>query len=238
MRGEEVEDTQQKKAKKKVISADDLDDDFVPDGEDQSALAYNLDENYENGEEAYGNEQDNQDDDAIPEYDETYQVVDNDFDDDEDNDEQNGEPVPHTEEVDDDVPSVASVSDGNASKEDIPFTFEAPSSYSQFAQWVTNRSWKDRALIIHRIRTCNHVSLKPENKAKMQTFYSILVEHIFHITKTTPFNIREVDILCKPLFELSQQLPDNAGTVMTERLEKMHSILTQRLQPGNIQTFF
>jgi hypothetical protein len=57
----------------------------------------------------------------------------------------------------------------------IPFTFECPSNYNQFYQIIKNRNKEEITIIINRIRTCNHPSLKPGNKDKLQVFYFILL---------------------------------------------------------------
>lgn len=51
---------------------------------------------------------------------------------------------------------------------ELPFTFDVPESHSKLMKWFNHRTLKDKALILHRIKACNHISLNGENKEKMQ----------------------------------------------------------------------
>lgn len=57
---------------------------------------------------------------------------------------------------------------------EIPFTFGVPEDYSQFLSWIKNRSLKDKALIIHRIKTCNNIKLSSSNREKIQVNLKLL----------------------------------------------------------------
>lgn len=40
---------------------------------------------------------------------------------------------------------------------EIPYTFNVPSSYEEFLKWIEGKTYKELEIIIYRIRTCNHI---------------------------------------------------------------------------------
>lgn len=54
------------------------------------------------------------------------------------------------------------------SDDEIPFTFDVPKDLKEFAKWTNNRTPQQVSTIIQRIRTCNHPSLNPANKQKLE----------------------------------------------------------------------
>lgn len=82
----------------------------------------------------------------------------------------------------------------------------------------------DHDTIIQRIRAYNHLSLAPENRGKMEKFYTILVEHVRGICKIERQHIengtstgtiqpvlQQFNVVLKHLYDLSEQLTGIAG---------------------------
>ncbi len=84
--------------------------------------------------------------------------------DEEESDEEEAESAVHDGE--EEKQPMDNVLNGNA--ESLPYTFQVPGSYSELAQLFGTRPLKEKLLIIHRIRVCNHASLASQNKAKME----------------------------------------------------------------------
>ena len=63
----------------------------------------------------------------------------------------------------------------------------------------------------------------------MQLFYSILIDHFLLISKQKHFSMDELNILCKPIFELTQQLSDFAFTLIKEKLKSIQQQLIDNL---------
>lgn len=62
------------------------------------------------------------------------------------------------------LPEVTSL----GTEEEIPFTISMPSTYKVFLDIIDKQSVERQAVIIKRIRACNHVSLSEKNKEKMK----------------------------------------------------------------------
>lgn len=63
-----------------------------------------------------------------------------------------------------DLPEVTSL----GTEEEIPFTLSMPSTYNFFLDIIDKQSVERQAVIIKRLRACNHVSLSEKNKEKMR----------------------------------------------------------------------
>ncbi|XP_031569583.1 nucleolar protein 14-like [Actinia tenebrosa] len=116
----------------------------------------------------------------------------------------------------------ASKPKSSISKE-LPFTFRAPQTYKEFKDLISPWPESRHLTIIQRIKACNHPKINPENKAKMETFFTILIGYVAELVEQDPPALGTVDKLTKSLFEISQFSPINACTCMQNTLKSLHS---------------
>ncbi|PIA43330.1 hypothetical protein AQUCO_01900002v1 [Aquilegia coerulea] len=99
----------------------------------------------------------------------------------------------------------------------LPYVIEAPNSLAEFRSLVDDRSDSEVAEVIYRIRTCNPITIEV-NRKKMQVFYGILVQYFAVETNNNPLDLKRLNILVKPLMEMSAQIPFFAAVCARQRL--------------------
>ncbi|KAI3856548.1 hypothetical protein MKX03_028390 [Papaver bracteatum] len=100
----------------------------------------------------------------------------------------------------------------------LPFVIEAPKTFSELSKFLENRSDADIIEAINRIRACNGVRLAAENREKMQIFYANLLMYFAILTTKKPLNFNLLNLLVKPLVEMSMDIPFYAAVCARERL--------------------
>ena len=94
----------------------------------------------------------------------------------------------------------------------VPYTFPAPTTYKEFRTLLNSYLPSQHSVIIHRIKTCNHISLAPENRQKMEKFFAILLTHFrrlasdFDKLPSTECSDAKVDELIQSMDEVARHI--------------------------------
>ncbi|XP_001640799.2 nucleolar protein 14 [Nematostella vectensis] len=128
-----------------------------------------------------------------------------------------------------DLMSSVKKSSSVAAKKELPFTFNAPKNYSEFTSMISKWKRDDVLTIIERIKACNHPKILPENKIKMEIFFSILLEFMKDLLTECPPDIKTVNKLTRHLFDIAQHSPVNTSRVVQGFLRKAQSQFTEQL---------
>ncbi|EFA74997.1 U3 snoRNP protein [Heterostelium album PN500] len=256
MRGEIVEEDdesakkmtryekRQKKLKKDKTNlpsrptADDLnDDDFALDDPlgNKDAPWYDFKENGEGEEDGEDEDEDEESEDGDQDDDEELDGEDDD--EDEEGVEEEEDDDDEESEDEDDIEAsrieaeIRKINSQKKASEEIPFTFDVPKSIDELNQWLAGRTQEEKNLIYTRIRVCNHVSLKPQNKEKMKVYLPVLWRRFELIAANNNNNNNaekdsssldwlELDLLAKYIFEVGKDVPD---ILAATALAMMHS---------------
>ncbi|KAL2609472.1 hypothetical protein R1flu_028045 [Riccia fluitans] len=242
------ENSREKKKKKREISGDDLGENFILDDEENEGrgwvdevLARKDDEEAESDEEGGSNEDEDEDD----EEDEDVE------DDDEDLDEEGSEEETREEllekvrlaiekkKMEERQEKTAKKAPENREAQDaLPFVISAPQTLPELRALVDYRTDDELVVAIQRIRTCNAISLAAENRRKMQIFYNVLLQYFGSLASEKPFRLSRLNLLTKPLIELSMETPYFAATCARERLVHMHTQITNRLKTSDGNSYW
>ncbi|CAN6470713.1 unnamed protein product [Victoria cruziana] len=115
----------------------------------------------------------------------------------------------------------------------LPYIIEAPADLKQLCSLLDGRSDSETVDAISRIRKCNAISLAADNRRKMQVFYGVLLQYFAVLANQKPVNFKKIDLLVKPLVEMSSETPYFAAICARERLIHMRSQLCNDLRdPG------
>ncbi|KAJ0094969.1 hypothetical protein Patl1_16643 [Pistacia atlantica] len=101
---------------------------------------------------------------------------------------------------------------------DIPYIIEAPKSLDEFCALLDNCSNADKILVINRIRASNAIKLAAENRKKMQVFYGVLLQYFAVLPNKKPLNFELLNLLVKPLMEMSVEIPYFAAICARQRI--------------------
>ncbi|EOA33605.1 hypothetical protein CARUB_v10019758mg [Capsella rubella] len=108
----------------------------------------------------------------------------------------------------------------SSTQRDIPFMIDAPKNYEELVALVEDCSNADVILIVNRIRVAHSIKIKAENRKKMQVFYGILLQYFAVLTSKQPLNYDLLNMLVKPLIEMSMEIPYFAAICARQRLLK------------------
>ncbi|XP_047310640.1 nucleolar protein 14 [Impatiens glandulifera] len=102
--------------------------------------------------------------------------------------------------------------------EELPFVIEAPSSFQELAELFDTLTDDQIVEAISRIRKTNAISLAAENRKKIQVFYGVLLQYFAVLANKKPLNLNLINLLVKPLIEMSMQIPYFAAICARQRL--------------------
>ncbi|KAL0731371.1 hypothetical protein Bca4012_027465 [Brassica carinata] len=146
---------------------------------------------------------------------------------DDDEDEEEAEPIVHKKSKKDSAaPSKGTVKQTTNMKKlsttqhDIPYVIHAPQSFEELIALVEDRSNADVITIVNRIRTTDSIKLAADNRKKMQVFYGVLLQYFAVLANKKPLNIELLNMLVKPLIEMSGEIPYFAAICARQRLLK------------------
>lgn len=129
-------------------------------------------------------------------------------------------------------------------QEELPYTIPAPSNFEELSALLENRSDDQIIEAIKRIRTFNAISLAAENRKKMQVFYGVLLQYFAVSANKTPLNFKLLNLLVKPLVEMSIELPYFAAICARQRLLHTRTLLCEEIKNldkscwPNVKTLF
>ncbi|CAI9775189.1 unnamed protein product [Fraxinus pennsylvanica] len=101
---------------------------------------------------------------------------------------------------------------------ELPYTIEAPKTFEEFSALLENRSDDQIVEAIRRIRTFNAISVAAENRKKIQVFYGVLLQYFAVLANKKPLNFKLLNLLVKPLMEMSSEIPYFAAICARQRL--------------------
>lgn len=114
--------------------------------------------------------------------------------------------------------------------DDLPYTIEAPKTLEEFNSLVDNRSNDQIVESIRRIRTFNAIAVAAENRKKLQVFYGVLLQYFAILSNKKPLNLELLNMLVKPLMEMSNQFPYFATICARQRLHRTRTQLCDDLK--------
>ncbi|XP_009908384.1 nucleolar protein 14 [Dryobates pubescens] len=224
-------DEQANKKKPSHISADDLADGFILDKDDRHLLSYkdgkiNIEneeeeakdeeeEEEEDGKEDDENEEESEEESANEDEEEVAADSHSDLESDLESEEEaagNKEQRKHKKSESQNVEKLDPKME--AAKSELPYTFTVPESYETFKSLLAGRTIEQQLLILERIQKCNHPSLAAGNKEKLEKLFGFLLEYIGHLATLDLPELRTIDKLVLPLYNLCQMFPEAASDRM------------------------
>ncbi|NWV62404.1 NOP14 protein, partial [Malurus elegans] len=222
-------DEQANKKRPSHMSADDLADGFILDKDGRRLLSYkdgkiNIENEEEKEEEEEEEEEEGEEEDNENEEESEEQSANEDEEDDaadghsdlesdlESEEEAAGNKLEKKHEADENESQNVEKLDPEreAAKSELPYVFAAPESYETFKSLLAGRTIEQQLIILERIQKCNHPSLAVGNKAKLEKLFGFLLEYIGELATLDLPELRTIDKLVLPLYNLCQMFPEAA----------------------------
>ncbi|XP_065516377.1 nucleolar protein 14 [Lathamus discolor] len=220
-------DEQENKKKPSHVSADDLADGFILDKDDRHLLSYkdgkiNIEnegeeEKQEEEEEEDGKEDENEEENEEESNEDGEDVAADSHSDLESDLESEEEAAGNTEQKkhktnENESQNVEELDPKmKAAKSELPYIFAVPESYETFKSLLAGRTIEQQLIIVERIQKCNHPSLAVGNKAKLEKLFGFLLEYIGELATLDVPELRTIDRLVLPLYNLCQMFPEAAS---------------------------
>ncbi|KNA23202.1 hypothetical protein SOVF_026920 [Spinacia oleracea] len=119
-------------------------------------------------------------------------------------------------------------------KQELPFKINAPGTMEELHALLDDHSNEDIIEAIRRIRICNAIALAAENRKKMQVFYGLLLQYFATIPNKVPLNFQLLNLLVKPLMEMSSEIPFFSAICARERIQRTRTKFSGDIKdPGN-----
>ena len=118
---------------------------------------------------------------------------------------------------------------------DIAYTYKCPESHQEFLTITESIAVQDLPTVVQRIRTLYHPKLAAENKTKLGTFATVLVDHISHLACAPdhpPFIILEA--LIRHIHSLAKSFPEEIGYAFRKHLGSFDKDRPQAPTPGDL----
>jgi hypothetical protein len=77
------------------------------------------------------------------------------------------------------IPPTAPISLESSKPMEIPYTIPAPTELQELSQLMKGRPVEQYSVVFQRIRTCNHISLNPSNRQKMEVPFNYYFKNSF-----------------------------------------------------------
>ena len=120
----------------------------------------------------------------------------------------------------------------------LAYTYPCPETHEQWIQIAHNVPANQLPTVIQRIRALYHPSLSSENKAKLEKFSGILVEHISYLTNQPtrpPFSTLEA--LIRHTHSLAKSFPEEVGRAFRAHLRLLQESRPTALNSGDLMVF-
>ncbi|KAK7062278.1 putative nucleolar complex protein 14 [Favolaschia claudopus] len=125
-----------------------------------------------------------------------------------------------------------SKSKSKARDKELPFTFPCPASHEELLEILDDVDDKDVPTVIQRIRALYHTSLAPDNKVKLQTLASVLIDHLLYISTPPDPHFALISSLLSHLSALTRAYPIQVAEHTVAKLSLMHKNLRRGLSRG------
>eukprot|EP00042_Codosiga_hollandica_P053634 m.707834 g.707834 ORF g.707834 m.707834 type:complete len:512 (+) comp58736_c1_seq7:64-1599(+) len=108
----------------------------------------------------------------------------------------------------------------------IPFVFAMPQSVAQLQKLLRPHSPPDQAVVLTRILSCHNVHLKAQNRELLKGYFELVLAHCGQSLEQHDF--AAVNNCTRVLYDITQQVPEQAGLAIRERLAQMHAIFLEK----------
>ncbi|KAK1268297.1 hypothetical protein QJS04_geneDACA005298 [Acorus gramineus] len=125
----------------------------------------------------------------------------------------------------------------SAKQETLPFVIEAPTSLTELSSLLDNRSNNEIVEAINRIRACSAIKLASENRRKMQVFYGVLLQYFAVLANKKPLNFTLINLMVKPLLEMSVETPYFAAICARQRLMHTRTQFVEQIKNSEISSW-
>ncbi|KIM46535.1 hypothetical protein M413DRAFT_441625 [Hebeloma cylindrosporum] len=117
-------------------------------------------------------------------------------------------------------------------KQELPFTFPCPENHDEFLEILENVDDRDVPIVIQRIRALYHTSLGADNKFKLQTLATVLIDHVLYVSSPPTPHFSVITSFFPHLLAITNAYPIPVAQHFNAKLSLMHKNLKRGLTRG------
>ena len=118
---------------------------------------------------------------------------------------------------------------------DIAYTYACPQNHDDWLHITKNIPADSLPTIIQRIRALYHPKLNSENKVKLGTFSTILVDHLSFLANQPQHpKFALLESLIRHIHSLAKTFPEEIGRAFRSHLKSIHESRSTALTPGDL----
>ncbi|KAL8931418.1 MAG: hypothetical protein Q9211_006976 [Gyalolechia sp. 1 TL-2023] len=124
---------------------------------------------------------------------------------------------------------------GNKIPKTLAYTYDCPQCHEDFIQMTKNVPTDDQPTVVQRIRALHHPKLQAGNKAKLEVFSAILVDHIFYLANNSnrpSFTVLEA--LVRHIHSLAKMFPEAVGRAFRKHISSLAENRPLDLNAGDL----
>ena len=116
----------------------------------------------------------------------------------------------------------------------LAYTYPCPQSHQEFLRITDGVSAGDLPTVIQRIRALYHPQLLEGNKAKLETFAAVLVQHIAYLGEKTGIPFLVIEALIRHVHSLAKRFSTAVGIAFRSLLNKISEERPLKLNHGDL----
>ncbi|KAI4173091.1 MAG: hypothetical protein LQ343_003201 [Gyalolechia ehrenbergii] len=125
--------------------------------------------------------------------------------------------------------------DGNTIPKALAYTYDCPQTHEGFIHITKNVPIGDQVTIIQRIRALHHPKLLAGNKAKLEIFSTILVDHIFYLANNSERpSFAALEALIRHIHSLARMFPEAVGRAFRKHISSLAENRPLDPNPGDL----
>lgn len=104
----------------------------------------------------------------------------------------------------------------------LAYTYECPQSHADFIKVTHDVPMDDQPTVVQRIRALHHPRLQAGNKAKLEVFSAVLVDHISYLANNTKDpSFVGLEALIRHIHSLAKMFPEAVGRAFRAHLQSL-----------------
>ena len=104
----------------------------------------------------------------------------------------------------------------------LPYTYDCPQTHEEFIRITQDVPVENQATVVQRIRALHHPKLQIGNKAKLEVFSTVLVDHIFYLANDGKRpSFAGLEALVRHIHSLAKMFPEAVGRAFRAHIKSL-----------------
>ncbi|KAI4144605.1 MAG: hypothetical protein L6R39_004114 [Caloplaca ligustica] len=117
----------------------------------------------------------------------------------------------------------------------LAYTYDCPQTHEEFIRITQDVAIDDQAIVVKRIRALHHPRLQIGNKAKLEVFSGVLVDHIPYLANNkNDLSFTGLESLIRHIHSLAKMFPEAVGHAFHTHIKSLAETRSLQPTPGDL----